>query len=479
MKNSKRLLTIIIIVSVFILGCTKQDKSSSKEVTDVNANTNASESKIMNGFMKLIKPNSTASDIGKYIKDNIKDANESDAQKMIEYLMIYQTEVKDDFSEKMGKSEYLEALNKDMGGVLDASKIKNISDKDIRADYQSLIDGFMTIVRYEETPVIETDWKVLNEYSSVMPEDLKEMIEIYKKIQNNEYKAEESEDDLSLDRFSVAEDMIKVENILKTNKSDFIEWQANELYDVQLSTLLVGPEGEYLDLWTTKNSKAYANLINIKNKYKGTKVSDTISALDNIKAEDRVQVIDKINQVLQFGVISDNYLKNIEYNKDGNEYEVLQLNISDKKEKEKEKQDKINKIIKDDVEKYVDSLNIKEPFIISTFSNFGNEKYISYSGYLNYKDYSIDNKNLNLYRTLDYTKEKYITLEEYFGTNFDSIKDDLEKITGKSLEIMPEFQIFDDGITLYPVVKGQEEYIHLNYKDLIPYFTLNELRHGK
>ena len=44
---------------------------------------------------------------------------------------------------------------------------------------------------------------------------------------------------------------------------------------------------------------------------------------------------------------------------------------------------------------------------------------------------------------------------------------------------MPEFQIFDDGITLYPVVKGQEEYIHLNYKDLIPYFTLNELRHGK
>ena len=477
MKNSKKLLAIIVATSVLTLGCTETSTNPSKDIVkeETDTGTNKNETKIMDDFMKLIKPETNASDIGNYIRDNIKLVSKSNSEKMIEYLMIYQTEIIEDFNEKMGRTDYIEALNKDMGGELEASRIKNISDEEVKQDYQNLIDGYLTIRRYEENPVVETDWKELSKYAPDVDEDLKQILKMNKKIQLNEYFAEKSDYNSILDRFAVSEDMVKVEDILKTNKSDFIEWQANKLYDLQLSTLIVGPEGEYLELWLTKDSEDYKDIIKIKNKYNDTKLGKIISALDNVGIDERVQVIDKIDHMLQFGVKSDSYLEDIKYSEDGNEYEVLKVKLSDNKEKE----DRVNEIIKDDLDKYVDSLNIEENFTMKVYSDFANEKYISYSGFVNYKDDSIDNEILNLYRNLDYIKGEYINLEEYFGTSFDLIKDDLENITGTKFETMPEFQLSEDGITLHPIVEGEEQYLNLNYKDLIPYFTLKQLRHGK
>lgn len=479
MKNSKKFLAIILVTSVFALGCTDTNNNPSKDIVkeeiDTETETNTDETKIMGDFMKLIKPETNAGDIGKYIRDNINQVSKPNSEKMLEYLMIYQTEIIEDFNEKLGRTDYIEALNKDMGGELESSRIKNISDEQIKQDYQNLIDGFLTIRRYEENPVVETDWKALRKYEPYVNEELKQLFKMHKKIQLDEYLVEESEYNSITDRFAVSEDMVKVEDILKANKSDFIEWQANKLYDLQLSTLLVGPEGEYLELWMTKDSKDYKDIIKIKNKYNNTKLGKIISELDNIGIDERVQIIDKIDHMFQFGVKSDNYLEDVEYTEDGNKYEILKVRLKDNKEKE----DKVNKIIKDDLDKYIDSLKIEDDFTLKVYSDFANEKYISYSGFVNYTDDSIENEILNLYRNLDYINEDYISLEEYFGVSFDLIKDDLENITKTTFETMPEFQLSEDGITLHAIAEGEEQYLNLNYKDLIPYFTLEELRYGK
>lgn len=119
----------------------------------------------MDNFMKLIKPQTDASEIGEYIRENIKDVDASSSEKMIEYLIIYQTETIDDFNEKLDSLEYTEALNKDMGGDLESGRIKNISNERVKKDYQNLIDSFLTVKRYEENPVVKTNWKALNNYS--------------------------------------------------------------------------------------------------------------------------------------------------------------------------------------------------------------------------------------------------------------------------------------------------------------------------
>lgn len=487
MKNSKKLLSIIVLVSILSVGCTVRDKEPKKQETNrdiddrtsVDKNGNESQSKVMTNFMKLIKPESKASDLGNYIRDNIKGVNQVDVEKMIEYLIIYQTEVIDDFNEKLYKTEYLQGLNKDMNGKLDSSKIKDVSNEKVKSDYQSLVDGFLTIRRYEEHPVVETDWSELSKYSSNMSKDLKDIIDIHKKVQHNDYIKEESTNNFSLDRFEVSKDIVKVEEIIKSNKSDYIDWQANKLYKLQISTLLVGPEGEYLDIWTNKDSEEYQDIIKIKDDYKDTNISTLISELDDMNIEEIMQVNDKIDENLQFGLGAGDYLETLKYNKGQNEYNVLQLNLVD--EKDKEKQNRINEMIKSDVDKQIENLDIKENFTLTTFLNFENDKYISYNGFISYKDPKGDNEDLNFYRVLDYKQEKYITLEEYFDTNFDSLKNNLQKITEMKFETMPEFQLFDSGIVLYPISqkKGEEEYAHLNYKDLIPYFTLQELMHGK
>lgn len=125
-------------------------------------------------------------------------------------------------------------------------------------------------------------------------------------------------------------------------------------------------------------------------------------------------------------------------------------------------------MVKNDVDDYVNSLDTDQAFTLNAFTNFENEKLISYNGFLSYKDPKKDNEDLNFYRTIDLEKEKFITLEDYFDTDFDLIRVDLEKITGIKLETMPDFQIFDGGITLYQKSTQTDnlQYEHLNYKDL-------------
>ena len=292
-KKISKFLTITLLISITALGCKIR-----KPIDDENKNPDlVEEEKTMATFLELIKAESKASDLGFYIRDNIKYVDENDADEMINWLLIYQTETINDLNFKISSPEYLEALNVNMNGILDKTEIDTIKDEKVRGDYQELIDGFMTIKRYEENPVVETDWKALNNLSSYVSDDLGSLLEIYQKLQNYEYDREE------LDVEKIVKDIIKVESIIDNHKSDFIHSLGNELYKLQISSILIGPEGNYLSFFVDKDSKEYSELIRLKDDYLDSYYGNIISRIDLVSYENPMDVYDKIEELDRKSVV--------------------------------------------------------------------------------------------------------------------------------------------------------------------------------
>ena len=469
MKKISKLLVIILLISITAIGCktTKPIEDENNDPDIVEDEEKLEEERTMKAFLELIKAESKASDLGFYIRENIKYADENDADEMIHWLLIYQTEIINDLNFKISNSEYLDALNVNMNGILDETEIDSIENEKVRADYQELINGFMTIKRYEENPVVETYWKSLYDLSAYVSDDLGILLEVYKKDQNYEYSREE------LDVENIVKDTLRVESIIKDNKSSFINSLANKLYKLQISSLLIGPEGNYLGFFVDKNSKEYESLIKLKDDYLDSYYGMIVSELDRGDYENPMEVYDKIEEYLNFGIQSKNYIAPKEYKEGNIQYNSFEIKIPE----DEEKQDRINNIIKDDLDQYFeDRVEEGQNYIISVYSNYGDNQYISYNGFL-YIDYEGENpEEVNLYRTFDYKNEKYISLEEYLDTDFASLKEYIKLIEGIEISHNQNFQLNENGIDLYlQGVEGIDGYIQLSKKDLIEYLSLDEL----
>ncbi len=79
-------------------------------------------------------------------------------------------------------------------------------------------------------------------------------------------------------------------------------------------------------------------------------------------------------------------------------------------------------------------------------------------------------------RTLDYIKGKYITLEEYFDSDFIFIQEYIERLRGVKIESLPEFQLTNWGIEFY-INQGAHmaEWSFISIIELLDYFTLDEV----
>lgn len=478
MKKFKGVLIIILVLVLMATGCQDNKKNNNSgnfigdedivdgEVEDkIDENQEGKdeedlEIKIMDTFLDMIEPETAANELAAYIRANIQYVDSKDAESMIEYLLIYQTEIIDNFNNQIYEEAYMQALNSDMEGVLDREKIDNILDESIRSDYQELIDSILTIRRYEEHPAVETDWQSLKEFSSYVSKDFSQMIDLYSKIQNYEYKREE------LDVSAIAEDMIKTESILKNQQENFMEKKINQLYNLQIYALLIGPEGTYLDMWIHKDGEGYKNILGLVEKYPTSILAEIISHINQSKIDSIMDVIDIIDENLEFELKSDYYIDSIDFIKDKGEYKILQIRMPDNREKE----NSINNLIKSDMRKYIEETRSKEEFLLTTYVNYGDRQYISYEVFVDYYNSQSSKPYIIFYRTLDYLEEKYISLDDYLGLDFISMKSDLEEISGKTIKTLPDFQLIPSGVNLYlNELNGMDGYIHLNHKDLLPY----------
>lgn len=484
MKISKVSLVIILIISIMATACTSTPKNTdseefkatqSKEVEPIKATEDETirktREKIVDPFLeKLPFSYVTAKDIGIYIRENIANASSDEADKMFEWLLIYQNETKDSFMYAIEGEDQAMAFNNDMGGTFDKSKLDNIQNGFIKEVYTNLIYSFLIPENYIDYFYIDINWKDLAEYSSYLSDDFRKIIEIKKKIYNSEY------DSYQLDIDGFSKDIITVEEILKNKNSTFIQMKADELYRSLLSHLLVGPEASYIYHYEEKNSKEYKSLMELKSKYPKSILKEIIQDIDLIGVKEIEDIIDTINKNIPFGLNFDNYIEKNLIKKKNGRYEVIQVKMPSNIEK----QNRINNIIRLDTEAFIQNLGDDKSLESEMESYFQNDRYILYSGFIKVVDSNENYEYLNIYRALDYVDERYVTLEDYLDVDFIFIQDLVEELTQVKIESLPEFIVLDTGIDLYLNESTDiGKSIFLNNIDLLEYFTFEELMGNK
>ncbi len=422
---------------------------------DVSTDKKENVSPEMDAFLKMLTWDTSAADLKSYIKENIQYVSQEEAEKMIEFLLIYQTEAIEDFM--ITEDHFNEVYNH-----MNIAVIESISDKKLKASYKLLLDSSLILKFSEGYPYIDTDWESLREFSPYLHEDYDEVFDLYSKINS---KAENlAYDPDEVDVLTPGDNIIKTETIVMNNDSSFLRKIANELYEAEIYNLMLGPEASHIYFWDEKDSEEYNDLMKLATKYPDSVFAKIINEIDNINIEEVSDVTKVIQKYTDFGLGSNKYMKTFNYNEGQGEYQIIQISIPEDKQKE----DKVNNIIKMDIDKYIEEENIDGDFYISTDLKHADEQYISYEIYLEYKDWQGNEDSKYFYRTLDYLGEKYITLEEYLGKNFDLIKPDLERITGMELDTCPEFILYSDDISLFYMGEYGNEHIgSLNLKDLL------------
>lgn len=493
MKTSKTLLIIILIISVMATACRSTSKNIESEEMDISkegatklGEVGANEveevepikategepiiksrEKIEDSFLgNLSSPYVTAQAIGIYIRENIGYVSEDEADKMFQWLLIYQNQTKEDFMYVIEGEKYLKAFYNDMEGDFEKSKLDNIQDNFIKEDYTELIDSFLILEDQRDYLHIAINWNDLIEYSSYLSDDFRKIIEINKKVNYYEY------DRYEFDVEGLSKDIMIIEEILKNKNSTFIQMEGNELYRSLLGKLLVGSQGRYINHYEEKNSKEYKSLMELKSKYPESRLEKIIQDIDLIEVGNIMDIVDIIDKNLQFGLKSDNHMGKKIVENDNGEYEIIEVSMPS----DIEKQNRINNLIRLDTEIFIESLVEDKSFNFEMESYLQNNRYIFYSGSIVLTDSSDDYEYIVMYRTLDYLEERYVTLEDYLDVDFNFIRDFVEELTGVKIESLPEFSILDTGIDLHLNESTDiGESIFIKNIDLFEYFTLEEI----
>lgn len=471
-KHFKKLMLILVIMLIFLVpACNKTEKIpvQAEVVEEIKEEGSAShfdkdlpidpspdsEEKIspeMDGFLKILTPETTTARLKAYMEENIQYVSKEEAEEMLEFLLIYQTETIADFLITEG---FFDQVYEDM----DESAIESNLDEKIKADYKLLSDSSLTTNFSENHLYIDRDWESLKKFSPYLPQVYDEVFNLYIQLGNYEYDGE------LVDVTALGQEIIKTESLVRKHNSIFFKKIANELYEGQLYDLLLGPEGSHVYLWEDKNGKEYGQLMELSEEYPESKFSQIINEMDQIGTEEISDASHIIKKYLAFGLESENYIETVSYSEGQGDYEIIQVKIPGNEEKEK----KINNIIKTAINKDIEDQNIKEYFYVSIDLKHADDRYISYDALVEYTDSQGNEDYKNFYRTLDYQQEKHITLEEYLGTSFDEVKQDLEEIVGEKIDTCPEFILFANDISLYSDdEKSGIGYIgYLNLKDLM------------
>lgn len=482
MKSLKSLCILFLLILITLTGCTNASKDiisqgndiSKEKLLEVEKIINESEEvpspkirpKIVDPLLERFSSNVGAEDLAFYIKDNIESASEDEADKMIQWLMIYQNKDIDDLYDRIDKDKFNYELDNCMNGSLDASKVDDIEDEMIKHYSNILINSFLTIYNYEEHLVIENNWNDLIKFSPYLSHDMSEIIRLSKKLNYYEYNREE------LDVEGLSKDIITLEKIAKKSNSTFIKWKANEICRSLMVDLLLGPENVYLFYYDGKEGKEYKAIIDLKDKYPDSRLTEVIEELDLIGGEDIWESIDIINKKFQFGLDSDNFLEvsNIE-NRNG-EYELIEMFIPSNIDK----QNRINDMISLDQEQFIHSSVKDNSFSLYSNIRFVNDRYISYSYSLRDLDSKGDHDRFYSYKTLDYMEERFISLEDYFDADFIFIQEYIEKLAWIKPETLTDFLLTEIGIDIHLNKERDEgQWISINREDLLEYFTFEEL----
>lgn len=440
----KRIVTIVMAFAMaFLIGCggpvaKEPEAPPIPEAEEEAATMPELEEGLMEEFEALASSGAHAGELGLFIRGHMDETDPGDAERMVEILVLRQQRLIEHMNRVIYEPPYMEALNVAMEGVLSPERVPLIQDEVVRSDFQNMADGFLTIVRYEETPVAETDWEALSALNPYFSEDFATMTTLYDKIQNYKYNRREPDFD------AIYADAVLSESLILSNEKSFLTWQLDKLYQRQVSSLLVGPEGSHIDVFVAKDSGIYRTLMAAADAHPHARVSALVKEMDKADATDFKQVMDKVEVFDVFGLKSPIELV---FNRSEAEESLVGIKYV-AWEGEPEKMQAINDLINAQALGLVPNPEETAEVAFNNYISFGNDAFFSMYLSGSYMDADGSFNYEETYLTIDLATGKAIGLDDFLGRPFEVFKEDLEEITGQAYETMPQFAIDRDGIAL-------------------------------
>ncbi|MCK5763263.1 MAG: hypothetical protein KAH05_04010 [Clostridiales bacterium] len=461
----KKISILMIILLLTITGCLKKNEVEQPIMEEVPIveepvvkEAVIEESHIIDEFNELLSFGK-ANELGIFIDENIEMVDKTEAEYMIEMLVVYQSKLINDMNMKIYAIDYMNALNVDMGGMFNLDLINNIKDETIKKEFQVLVDAKLKIVRYEENPSVETNWKEINGLSEYFTDDFVKMANLSNLIQSRIY-------DYYYQNFDkLVEDIVETEQLILSNEKSFLSWQLELVYQKQIVALLVGPEGEYLEAFITKEGQVYDRILKFDEIYKENDLGDLIDVLIKSETSDFSVLADIIRSHNILGLKSDKKVT-IQILSDGvSTFNMTRVDIPGNSSLE----EKINRLIDEQVNSL--SSDIEGQKLVFINPAYGTDKYLSLmisSTFIN-PESGYDFKSSFL--TIDLESGEKVTLDEFFGLPFEEYKLSIEKLKDVELNEMPEFIMDSMGVVLLIPLKEQaySEYLMINVSEIMDY----------
>jgi len=390
---------------------------------------------IMGDFARLIAGGDSAA-VGVFIDEHIDRVCPASAEYMIEMLVVVHQRLAEEMNFKIFGSDYMEALNRDMEGVLRRNLIDNIKDPAIREEFRAVSDSKLRVVRYEETPVVETDWEAIAGLKAYFSEDFARMTVLYDLIQNNRrlYEGEGNKDLVS--------DILLAESLILENDSGFLRTMLEEIYKKQIGAFLVGPEGSYIGAFMTKSGPDYERITSYKATYEGHDLGRLVDKLEVLETDEFSLIGEVINSHNVFGVHSEmSYLPKSLIEGQG-PFTIARVEIPGNSALE----EKINRTIDETANSLQSDIQGEKTLFVHP--TFGSEALLSLSLSASFSGEEGAYDYRQAFLTIDMTNGERMTLEDFLGLPYDSYVAPLEEILGTPVPATAEFSVESFGISL-------------------------------
>jgi predicted small lipoprotein YifL len=461
-------LALILTMLLSLAACGRTQNGGSPPAPSPSVPGAPAESASQSAAQKFLDGELDMAALGKFLRENAGGLQPKDGDLLLERLLLLQLDASMDMNVKIWNDPYMAALNDTMGGVLDPDKLGNIKDEAVRADFQMLSDGFMTVDRVEETPSVETDWQALKALKGAFSQEAGTMIEYRTHLNGSYY------NDSGNGQDTMAADIAAIEKELPLAQSGFVRWQLEKVYAQLVAMLLIGPEGEYLTEFADGQEDTLDRLSKYMQLYDGTRFGNTCMSLLNMQAADQNAVSDIIYASTYFPPDDPRQIEIISDKVSG-----AQLSYPAVRNGDPALTDELNLAIRDAAEGML-LPGKTDQMVYNMTAVCGN--YLSVTLSYSYTDkggeYGYKEQNL----VLDLTSGKTVTLDDLAGKQFAAYKDSLLKALHgeKTLTDLKEpvnFSLNSDGLTVIvtPSAGGYPDYYNVTLNGLRAFIDISKL----
>ena len=372
--------------------------------------------------------------VAAYVRENITEVLPEEADDMIEILLQMQTQlIQKSHAGILYEPKYLEALNSTMGGILDPNKVANIKDDAVRTFYQSVVDSDLTMVKYEETPVLETDWEKIARYQATFTDAFQMVVDFhyYNDLIRNENV------DVLVSRIYAMEDM------LQKTPYGFAKFELTDLYNTYVSRLLAGPEGAYLYRLTDAKD-SYTKKMAIATEDHETsgfaRVARTMMKEETNTFNHLISIVDGYRLSNPYGK---HHWEELIQKDDKNEVIMLVYSSEDTTVTQR-----VNDILKAAADDFIKTMGIRENYSLDMYKTYQYGDSATIHLYMNYdtedgKTYYED-KVINL----DMKHGTLLTLNALMKTSDAKLLDEINTLSESDFTVVPDFSLTLTGLLL-------------------------------